>query len=156
MPQAIGSMDATHIGMGKCPYMLRHYHKSFKLDMPTRTYNLTTNHRRQILSTTQGHPGCWNNKTLVLFNDLAILLRDHSYLNDYTFLLYEQIQDAGGVRLQRYKGAWLIVDNGYLPWSSTIPPVKHPTTYKEMRFSKWCESMRQDVECVFGILEARF
>ena len=37
-----------------------------------------------------------------------------------------------------------------------IPPIKWFQTEKEMRFSKWLESMRKDVECTFGILKARF
>ena len=55
-----------------------------------------------------------------------------------------------------YQGAWFIVDNGYLNWSTTIPPMKHPVTYEEIRFSEWMESMRKDVECTFGILKGRF
>ena len=55
-----------------------------------------------------------------------------------------------------YKGAWFIVDNGYLNWSCTVPPMKHPVTYEEIRFSEWLESMRKDVECTFGIIKKRF
>ena len=33
---------------------------------------------------------------------------------------------------------------------------KSATTYAELRWSKWIESMRKDVECVFGILKGRF
>ena len=61
----IGSGDATHIGMLKCFYKLKNHHDSFKLNMPTRTYNMTVNHRRRVLSTTQGHPGRWSDKTLI-------------------------------------------------------------------------------------------
>lgn len=34
--------------------------------------------------------------------------------------------------------------------------MKNPVTYKEMRWSKWLESMRKDVECTFGIMKGRF
>ena len=60
MPGCVGSTDATHIAMLRCPSQLRNYNMGHKLDLPTRTYNLTTNHRRRILSTTTGHPGRWN------------------------------------------------------------------------------------------------
>ena len=36
---------ATHIAMFRCPSQLRNYHLGHKLDLPTQTYNLTTNHR---------------------------------------------------------------------------------------------------------------
>ena len=49
-----------------------------------------------------------------------------------------------------------MVDNGYLTWSTTIPPIKNAVTYKSIRFSEWLESMRKDVECTFGILKGRF
>ena len=54
------------------------------------------------------------------------------------------------------KGAWFIVDDSYLDWSFTIPPMKHPVTYEEITFSEWIESMRKDVECAFGIMKGRF
>jgi len=56
-PGCIGSQDATHVGMLRCQYRLKQYHDSFKLPMPSRTYNITVNHRRRILSSTRGHPG---------------------------------------------------------------------------------------------------
>ena len=49
-----------------------------------------------------------------------------------------------------------MVDNGYLAWSTTIPPMKHAVTYKCIRFSEWLESMRKDVECTFGIMKGCF
>lgn len=49
-----------------------------------------------------------------------------------------------------------MVDNGYLSWSCTVPPVKDGLTYAVIRFSEWLESMRKDVECTFGILKGRF
>ena len=62
---------------------------------------------------------------------------------------------TGNVAQKQHKGAWKIVDNGYLNWSTTVPPFKNPLTYRQLRWSKWLESMRKDVECVFGILKGR-
>ena len=33
MPGAIGSMDATHVAMLRCPFNVRQLHKSFKMEM---------------------------------------------------------------------------------------------------------------------------
>jgi hypothetical protein len=61
---SVGSSDATHVGMEKCSHWLAQAHSGPKLNMPSRTYNITTNHRRRILGTTTGHPARWNDKTL--------------------------------------------------------------------------------------------
>merc|ERR1712176_782327 len=55
-----------------------------------------------------------------------------------------------------YRGGWVLVDNGYLPWPSLVPPSKMSLSYSEMRFSRWVESLRKDVECTFGIMKGRF
>ena len=47
------------------------------------------------------------------------------------------------------------VDNGYLSWSVTVPPMKAPSSVDEILWSKYLESMRKDVECCFGILKGR-
>jgi len=49
-----------------------------------------------------------------------------------------------------------MVDNGYLSWSCTVPPIKDGVSYEHIRFSEWLESMRKDVECTFGIMKGRF
>ena len=54
------------------------------------------------------------------------------------------------------KGAYVIVDNGYLRWPTTIPPMKDSFNRSEQRFSEWLESLRKDVECTFGILKGRW
>ena len=64
----IGSSDATHIAVEKCSYRLRNSHLGAKQHLTTRSFNLTCNHRRKILSVTVGMPGRWNDKTVVLFD----------------------------------------------------------------------------------------
>ena len=58
--------------------------------------------------------------------------------------------------MRTVKGAYVIVDNGYLNWSTTVPPIKHSCNRSEIRFSQWLESLRKDVECTFGILKGRW
>ena len=75
--------------------------------------------------------------------------------NDYKFNLLEY--DAAGEVVEiKYQGAWFMVDNGYLAWSTTIPPMKHAVTYKCIPLSECLESMSKDVECTFGIMKGRF
>jgi hypothetical protein len=152
---SVGSQDATHIGMERCSYDRWNMHKGAKLNMPSRTYNMTVSHRRRILSTTTGHPARWNDKTLVLFDSFTTGIRKGELLSDVTYNLFEKDGD-GEVKEVTYKGGWLLVDNGYLKWSCTIPPYKESILFTETRWAEWLESMRKDVECTFGILKGRF
>jgi hypothetical protein len=76
-------------------------------------------------------------------------------LDDDEFTLFE-LDEKGDVVEVQYQGAWLLVDNGYLNWPTTVPPFNRTIHYKEIRFSQWLESVRKDVECTFGIMKGRF
>ena len=150
-----GSSDATHVIMLKCSSWATIGHKGFKLNLPARTYNLTVSHTKQILCTTTGHPSTWNDKTIVLFDPLISTVHDGEMFQDNEFSLYEYDLHGNIIEI-KYKGAWYMVDNGYLNWSCTVPPVKDASTYETIRFSEWLESMRKNVECTFGIMKMRF
>ena len=151
----IGSSDATHVGMLCCTSWAQILHKGFKLNIPSRTYNMTVDHTRKILGSTLGHPATWNDKTVILFDELVCKVRDRKIYKDFEFMLFERDKNNNIIEVP-YKGVWFLVDNGYLDWSCTVPPIKHGLTYEEIRFSEWLESMRKDVECAFGILKGRF
>ena len=56
------------------------------------------------------------------------------------------------IRLER--GVYLICDNGYLLWPTSICPyTKANNATLESFYSKFFESVRKDVECTFGILK---
>ena len=150
-----GSGDATNVIMLNCPSWATNSHKGFKLNLPARTYNLTVSHSKLILCSTTGHPSTWNDKTLVLYDPLISGVHDGSIHEDFEFKLLE-MRSNGEIHEVVYQGVWFMVDNGYLNWSCTVPPVKNATTYETIRFSEWLESMRKDVECTFGILKQRF
>jgi len=82
-------------------------------------------HRQRILHTTSGHPGLWNDKTLQLFDSFAKIMRDGEQFDDLVFELKERAPD-GSIKLVKYRGAWEIVDNGYLSWPTMTLPSKKP------------------------------
>lgn len=147
----IGSCDATHIIMEKCPGKLKNQHLGGKLTQTARAYQITVNHRRRILSSTVGLPGRWNDKTVVRFDSFITKIHDGELYGDIMYDLFKS--DGSNISV---KGLWILVDGGYLRWSSTIPPFKVYANSNEARWSKWAESMRKDVECTFGILKGRF
>ena len=134
--------------------MLKNLHDSYKQQLPARAYNMVTNHRRGIMSSTTGHPCRYNDKTVVLFDGFVQEVHEGKVLTDYVFYLLQSI--GGTIVRVKYSGVWFITDNGYLSWSVTVPPYKDPITYPQRRWSKWIESMRKDVECTFGIMKIRF
>jgi Plant transposon protein len=151
----VGSTDATHITMMRCPVSRANEHRGPKECLPARTYNITVNHRRQILNTTKGHPSRWNDKTLTHYDEFIKLIKEGNILADNKFTLYKR-SDNNTVIEENYSGCWLMCDNGYLNWSCLMSPIKEPVLRKEKRWSMWMESMRKDVECTFGILKGRF
>lgn len=156
-PGAVGSTDATHVLIERLECRFRQSHIGFKMAHTARTYNVTVNHRRRILTSTKGHPARWNDKTLATFDDFMQKINDGTILDDVCFELYDFDDDDPGEVIKRtYRGAWLLVDNGYHSWATTVPPIKTTNKKSEIRFSSWLESMRKDVECTFGILKGRW
>ena len=82
---AIGSMDVCHVIIEKCTHRLKQNHLGGKSKQTARSYNLTCNHRRQIFHTTSGYPARWNDKAVVLYDELARGLRNRSILEDNIF-----------------------------------------------------------------------
>jgi hypothetical protein len=100
----VGSTDATHVGMERCSYRVANVNTGSKLSMPSRTYNMTVNHRRHILSTTRGHPARWNDKTLVLFDLFVVGIYEGRFLSEVEFNLLEWDAD-GKIATARYRGS---------------------------------------------------
>ena len=146
MPGCIGSTDATHVVMERCTWRLRNSHLGAKSSHTTKAFQITVDHKRRILASTGGLPGRWNDKTVVRFDDFVTALHEGKILRDVEYTV------AG----QKVRGAWLVVDNGYLAWPETIPPFKTTTSVAALRWSKWVEAIRKDVECTFGILKGRW
>jgi hypothetical protein len=106
----IGSTDGTHVGMLQCPSWATINHSGHKLATPSRNYNCTVTHAHQILGTTCGAPGSWNDKTLIMFDKLIRGVHEGEHYSNNEFKLLELDKDKKEVEVT-YKGAWFIVDN---------------------------------------------
>jgi hypothetical protein len=103
----VGSVDATHVCMFRCPYGRANQHRGHKESLPARTYNIVVNHRRRILHSTAGHPARWNDKTITMFDKFLTGLNKGTLLNDATFKLFQKGEE------KEFCGSWLLCDNGY-------------------------------------------
>ena len=117
---AIGSADAVHIILEKCSHRLKQSHLGGKSSLTCRTFNVVVNNRREIIYTTPGYPARWNDKTLALFDEFLKGIQSGDLLSDCGFELFEYDENKV-IRRQQYNGCWIIVDNDYLPWPTTIP-----------------------------------
>ena len=69
-------------------------------------------------------------------------LKDGIILNSMHLDLYENTTASVGpggdtaavVTTRRYQGAWLLVDDGYLAWSTTVRPIRTTSSRLEIRF----------------------
>jgi hypothetical protein len=151
----IASTDATHVSMNRCPISRANEHMGKKEGLPARTFNISVNHRRRILHTTRGHPARWNDKTLAIFDEFIMKVKNGIILSDYQFNLYETDEEDNIIE-KSYNGCWILCDNGYQNWPVLMAPMKDANLFTDIRWSKWVESVRKDVECTFGIMKGRF
>ena len=93
--------------------------------------------------------------TIVLYDDLIRGVHEGELFDEYEFTLLDY-DPSSNIFEAKYQGVCFMVDNGYLVWSTAIPPMKHAATYKCICFSKWLESNWKYVECTFGIHKSRF
>ena len=116
-------------------------------------FEVVVSHTKKILSVSGVQYGTDNDKTISR-SDAAILRirKDGDILKESSFMHYL----ADGSEVEE-KGYYYIVDGGYNIWIELIAPFKHePESCIAHIWSKQVESVRKDVECVFGILKKRF
>ena len=56
--------------------------------------------------------------------------------DNFKFKLFEKNKKGEVIEIV-YKVLWLMVDNGYLCWSCTVPPDNNAIRYNMIRFSEW-------------------
>ncbi len=149
-PGAIGSVDCTHIAWDMAPAMRQSLHQG-KEGYPSLAYEMTVDHCRRFMSVPHGHPGARSDKTIALFDEFVMSVKDKRLFHDCEF----QLRKLDGT-MHTERGAYLISDNGYHKWRILQCPIKAAYTPAELAWSKRIESTRKDVECAFGILKGRW
>jgi len=142
------SMDAVHLWYDACPAELNSLHVG-KEGYPTRAFNVAVTHTKRIISSTVGHPGARNDKSIVRYDKFVQDVKEKKVLN----VSYELDTPDGGVVTEH--GAYGIVDGGYHRWRCLQAVEKNASEPQAMHLSKWLESVRKDVECTFGIMKQR-
>ena len=143
-PGCLGSVDGVHVGWARCPSRLLPRHKGAK-GYPSRSFNVTVDHRRFIQHVAASKPGTMNDKSSVRHDPFIVGVRAGLYRH-FRFR----------VRGRTLTGGWLMSDGGYHRWRCLQCPRPHDSRRHIKAWSKALESVRKDVECTFGMMKGRF
>ena len=94
--------------------------------------------------------GSVNDKTIVKFEKEILQVRFKQLFTLYSYNIYTR----DGVKV--IQGCYLLCDNGYLNWVILQCPSTTVTSLPLYNWSKRLESVRKDIECVFGRLKIRY
>jgi hypothetical protein len=148
----VGSVDCVHVGWDQCPYQ---YHSLYtgKEGFPSVAYEVICTSRKFIQSVSAGHPDSRNDKHIVRTDDSVMqLLEGNGWLQSKAW----NSTGPNGKR-PHFFGVYLICNGGYHRWPYLISPVKTGAADSPvMKWSAKLESVRKDIEGVFGILKKRF
>jgi Plant transposon protein len=88
--------------------------------------------------------------TIVKFDSAMVAMRDGVY-KDHEYSLYDATGNSKVV-----KGGYCICDNGYLRWPTMMAPSKVAIGAPDYNWSEMLESLRKDIECLFGQMKQEF
>jgi hypothetical protein len=151
LPGAMGSVDVVHVKWANCPKGDFNRAKG-KESYPSLGFECISDFDRRICHVYGPSFGSRNDKHIVK-NDLGVRAVGEGMFSSARWMYFD---DSGNQKTET--GAYLICDNGYLQWRTLICPYMRSETNGEYEksFSANLESVRKDVECVFGILKGRF
>ena len=151
LPGAIGSIDVVHVRWRSCPAGDFNRSKG-KEGFPSLAFECITDYDRRINGVFGPQFGTQNDKHIVKWDPNGASIRQ-----DFYSRVKWNYHDENG-EIASDIGLYLICDNGYLQWPTTICPYmrSHDGGRLEDYFSTNLASVRKDVECVFGILKIRW
>ena len=145
-PGCVCSVDCVHVRVWGVSANLKQV-STGKEKFPSRVFEAAVNHRGMIVSATKGFYGSVSDKSIVKFDGAMMAMKNGLYVAN-TYQLYN---DEG--ILYTVEGAYNLCDNGYHKWSTMMEPSKRPADVDDYNWTEMLESLRKDVECLFGELK---
>ena len=151
LPGCMGSVDVVHVKWSNCPAGDFNRAKG-KESFPSLAFECISDYDRRITGVYGPQFGSRNDKHIVKSDGNVLAVGEDWYKT----VQWNYFNDDGEVSTET--GAYLICDNGYLQWPILMCPFMRSETNGpfETCYSANLESVRKDVECVFGILKGRF
>ena len=151
LPGFVSSMDVVHVKYDRCPWGQRAIHTG-KEGYPTLGYQFHCGHNRRIYwHSPEGFPGARNDKTIVRYDEIQRALKENPGYNEREYEVWVSNEDK-----EIKRGVHSLCDGGYHKWLTAICGAKHCDHADLKAWSGLCESVRKDVECLFGIMKKRF
>ncbi len=144
-------MDVVHVKWSHCPTG-NHNHAKGKEGYPTLGFQCITDFNWRVMVIYGPQLGSRNDKDIVKHDDNVRAIRQNCLFANATWQYYDYNEN---IRSER--GMYLICDNGYLLWPTSICPYsKANNATQQGFFSTNLESVQKDVQCTFGILKKRW
>ena len=150
LPGCLGSMDCTHVIWDRAAKKIANQCKQSGC-AKTLSFEVVVDHCRRIHHVSKPFYGTTNDKRVMAHDTYPFDLVHNRVHAEREFRTYNSLGEPS-----KWQGAWLITDNGYSRSMSLQCPDHHTTEHDEVMFAEWLESMRKDIECIFGILKGRF
>lgn len=152
MPGAICGTDGVHVLWHGCPASMLHLCKG-KERVPTLMFNVSCLLTNETIAVYGPDYGGRNDKTAARLDTFMQAVHRGEIYADVQRTIYGENGQKGVV----LKGAHIIVDNGYHPWPTLIPPVTSGSDTWKQLFAERVESVRKpSSETRFGRLKKRF
>ena len=148
-PGCVCSVDCVHVRVWGVSANLKQI-STGKEKFPSRVFEVAVNRRGMILSATKGFYGSVIDKTIVKFDSAMVRMREGCYAS-HAYQLYDAEGD-----LKNVQGGYCICDNGYLKWPTMMAPSKIAVDVQDYNWSEMLESLRKDIECLFGMMKQEF
>jgi hypothetical protein len=148
-PGCVCSVDCVHVRVWGVSANLKQI-STGKEHFPSRVFEVAVNRRGMIVSATKGFYGSTVDMTVVKFDNAMVAMRDGVY-SEYEYLLYDASGNSNVV-----KGGYCICDNGYIRWPTMMAPSKVAISDEDYNWSEMLESLRKDIECLFGQMKQEF
>jgi hypothetical protein len=143
-PGMLGSIDCMHWKWKNCPTAWKGQYTGHSRE-PTLILEAVASYDRWIWHAFFGLPGS--------HNDINVL--DHSSI--FTELAQGRAPPVNySINGHDYTMGYYLADGIYPQWSTFVKTISAPLEAKKKHFARVQEACRKDVECAFGILQARF
>jgi hypothetical protein len=151
LPSVSGLVDVVHVKKSNCP--AGDYNRSKGKDpYPSLAFECITDFDCHILGVCGPQFGSNNDKHIVKIDE-NIRRLNKGWLSQVEWKYYAEDES-----ISSSTGVYVICDNGYICWPTTICPFMSAQMNSRLEdyFLSMLESLWKDVECVFGILKGRW
>ena len=152
-PGCIGSVDCVHIVWDKHNAGMRSLCLG-KEKVPTLVFEVVCSHTKRILHVSKWLAVTTSDKTIAKIDPAMSSIKE-KYENCTWKTLWTSENDFE--KEKTHKGYYCICYSGHHLWEILIPPHEHQIEVSDMmNWSHNVESVRKDIECVFGIFKSVF